>query len=488
MASEKQNQPKAGLNISAKTFVSTVLLLLAIMILAGVLTQVIPQGSFEYETMDGRSVVVPGTYAENPGAAKLPIWRWFTAPFEVLATSKAVTAGMIMLFILLIGGSFLVLEQSGILSHMIFTVIGRFEGKKYQLLAIITFVCMLLGSTMGLFEETVTLVPITVALALMLGWDSLTGIGMSILAVGFGFSAGTLNPFTIGVAQNLADLPMFSGLLLRLVFFAVTYCMLLAFLVRYAKRVEKHPEKSLMHEADAAARQRYQNELAGAGEKDPAKQKALGVFVAALCMVFAYVIVGLFVAGLSDYAMPVMAVCFTAGALVAGRMAGLKKGLFKTFLKGMGSIAPSVLLILLAMSVTHIMETGNIIDTILYYFYDNMVGLGPYVGALALFGLVLLLNFFISGAAAKAFLLIPIIVPLADMIGVTRQTAIQAFALGDGFTNMLYPTNVVLLITLGMMGVPYGKWFRWTWKLQLALLAVSVAALLVAVAIGYGPY
>ncbi|MDL2214026.1 hypothetical protein LJB76_00535 [Clostridia bacterium OttesenSCG-928-O13] len=478
----------AGLNISVKTFVSTVLLLLGIMILAGVLTQVVPQGNFEYRVEDGRSVVVPGTYTEHPDATPLPIWRWFTAPFEVLATSKAVTAGMIMLFILLIGGSFLVLEQSGILSAMIFSVIDRFAGKKYRLLAVITFVCMLVGSTMGLFEETVTLVPITVALAMMLGWDSLTGIGMSILAVGFGFSAGTLNPFTLGVAQNLADVPVFSGLLLRIVFFLVTYGLLTAFLLLYAKKIEKDPTKSLMYEADAAARARYQSEFAAGGGADPQKKKALTIFVAALGVVLVYVVLGFFVSGLSDYAMPVMALCFTVGALAAGRAAGLKKGLARVFFKGMGSIAPSVLLILLAMSVTHIMEVGGIIDTILQFCYLRMEHLSPYAGALAVFALVLVMNFFVGGAAAKAFLLIPIIIPLADMIGITRQTAIQAFALGDGFTNMLYPTNVVLLISLGLMGVPYGKWLRWTWKLQLALVAASVLCLLAAVAIGYGPY
>lgn len=477
-----------GLKISRRTFISTVVLLLCIMILAGVLTRLIPQGSYQYEQLDGREVIIPGSYTESVGADPLPVWRWFTAPVEVLFTDRAVTAVMIMLFIMLIGGSFLVLEQSGILSHIMYSVIQKFENRKYLLLCVMVLICMLLGSTMGLFEETVTLVPITVALALVLGWDSLVGIGISILAVGFGFAAGTLNPFTVGVAQNLAGLPTFSGLGFRAIFFVIVYGVLVTFILRYAKRIEKDPKKSLMYEQDLAARTHYQSVLDNTSGDDPAKKRATGIFVGALLLVFCYILVAFFVPGLSDYAMPVMAMLFTAGALTAGRTAGLRKGLFKTFLKGVGSIAPSVLLILLAMSVTHIMEVGNILDTLLNFFYLQIAHLSPFVGALALFVLVLILNFFIGGAAAKAFLLIPIIVPLAEMISVTRQTAVQSFILGDGFTNMIYPTNVVLLIALGMIGVPWTRWFRWTWKLQLALLVLSVGAMGVAVWIGYGPY
>ena len=488
----ESNKSSGGLNIGAKTFIGTVILLVAIMILAGVLTRVLPQGSYTYAEEDGRHIVVPGTYVERPEAEPLPIWRWFTAPIEVLGTEKAITAGMIMAFILLIGGSFLVLERSGILTHIIYVVIQRFGGRKYQLLAAVTFICMVLGSTMGLFEEVVTLVPITVALAMMLGWDSLTGIGMSILAVGFGFSAGTFNPFTLGVAQRLAELPAFSGLLLRIGFFLVTYGILVTFLIFYARRIEKTPEKSMMYKTDAAMRQRYEDELRTAqmgmdSVQMAAKKRGVQVFGAALGLALLYVAAGFFVRGLSDLAMPVMALLFTAGALIAGRIAGLKKGLVKMFFKGMGSIAPSVLLILLAMSVTHIMEQGGIIDTLLHFFYGKMAGLGPQVGAFAVLGLVLILEFFVSGAASKAFLLLPIIIPLADLIGLTRQTVVQAFVLGDGFTNMLYPTNVVLILVLGMIGVPYGKWFRWTWLLQLALLAASGVCLFLCVAIGYGP-
>lgn len=485
---ETASNESHGLKISRNTFISTVVLLLCIMILAGILTRVIPQGTYEYVDLDGRQVIVPDSYTQFEESSPLPFWRWFTSPVEVLFTDRATTAIMIMLFITLIGGSFLVLEQSGILNYIMYGVIQKYETRKYVLLALIVFICMLLGSTMGLYEETMTLVPITVALALVLGWDSLVGIGMSILAVGFGFAAGTLNPFTVGVAQNLADVPVFSGLGLRVILFAIIYLLLIAFLLRYAKKIEKDPKKSLVYEQDIVTREHYKGVLDTTSGNDPAKKKATQIFVGAIILVFVYIIIAFFVPVMSDFAMPVMAILFTSGALIAGRVSGMKKGLFKSFLKGAGSIAPSVLLILLAMSVTHIMQEGQILDTILNFFYLKIEHLSPFVGALSIFALVLFLNFFVGGAASKAFLLLPIIVPLADMISITRQTAVQAFVLGDGFTNMIYPTNVVLLIALGMIGIPWTKWFRWTWKLQAALLVLSVATLGIAVWINYGPY
>ena len=187
---------KKGFSIGAKTYLATVSILLAILLAAGILTQVIPQGSFEREIVDGREVILADSYAETPDAPRLPVWRWFTAPFEVLAGEDGVTAIMIMVFLLLIGGTFLVLNESGILQCMLSAVIRRYAARKYVMLRVVVLICMLIGSVMGIFEEAVPLAPILVALALSLGWDSLVGLGMSVAAFGFGFAAGTLNPFT----------------------------------------------------------------------------------------------------------------------------------------------------------------------------------------------------------------------------------------------------------------------------------------------------
>lgn len=477
-----------GLKISKKMFLGTAAMLLAIMVLAGILTLVVPQGQFSRAMVDGRETVVPGTYHVVDGQ-RLPVWRWLTAPFEVFASDDASTAILIILFVMLIGGTFLILEKSGVLNHLLNRLITRYSSKKYMLLAAMSLICMLLGSTVGLFEETVTLVPLTVVLAISLGWDSLTGIGMSILSVGFGFAAGTLNPFTIGVTQKLAGLPAFSGFLLRAVLFLAVYAILVVFLLRHARSVEKNPEKSLTYTIDMSLRQRYAGVQADASASVPGLRRATLFFGACLLLVFAYIFAGFFIKALADYSMPVMALLFAIGGIGAGICAGRGTGaVFKDFGRGMLSLLPGAVLILLAMSAKQILLSGGIMDTLLHGAYSAIGSAGPTGAALLLYVFVLLLELVISGSAAKAFLIMPLAVPLSDLIGLTRQTAVQAFSLADGFANMIYPTNAVLLITLGLIGVPYLKWLKWTWKLQLTLAAVSALCLIVAVAIQYGPF
>jgi uncharacterized ion transporter superfamily protein YfcC len=471
-----------GLKISKKMFLGTAGMLLAVMILAGILTLVVPQGQFTRITdASGNSIIpvdqnhtVQSLYTPIVGQ-RLAVWRWVT------------TAVMIIIFIMLIGGTFLILEKSGVLKYLLNRLISRYGPKKYMLLAIMVFVCMLLGSTMGLFEETITLVPITVVLAVSLGWDSLVGIGMSILSVGFGFASGTLNPFTIGITQKLAGLPLFSGLLFRIVLFVVVYAILIFFLLRYAHRVEKDPAKSLVYDLDKSMRQRFSGGDADYQEK-PGVKTATIFFGVCLLIVFAYIVAGFFISSLSEYSMPVMALLFAVGGIGAGIYAGTKAGaVFKDFGKGMLSLLPGAVLILLAMSARQIMQEGRIMDTLLLNAYNAIHGVGPYGAAGLMYLFVLLLEFVISGSSAKAFLVMPLAVPLADLIGLTHQTTVQAFSLADGFANMIYPTNAALLIVLGLTGIPYLKWLKWTWKLQAVLVAVSIACLAVAVAIHYGP-
>jgi len=192
------------------------------------------------------------------------------------------------------------------------------------------------------------------------------------------------------------------------------------------------------------------------------------------------------VPALSSVSLPVMAVLFLAGGLIAAKESHYGGRIGKDFVSGVGGIAPSALLILMAMSVKLIISNGGIMDTILYYASEKVSQMGPYAAILMIFGLVLMLNFFVGSGSAKAFLLIPIIAPLAELVGLTGQMACQAFCFGDGFTNMLYPTNPLLMITLGVTVVSYTKWFKWTIGLQLAMLAVNAAILMLAVFIGYG--
>lgn len=479
------NNNDSGLKISKKSFVSSVLILLVLMLGAGVLTWIIPGGSFERALVDGKEIIQPGTFhfTEDGG---YPLWRWFTAPFEVLWGADAVTVIAIIVFICIIGGVFALLDKSGMLQYIMNGLVRRFEQTKYRLMAVLVLFFMLFGSVFGIFEELVALVPIVILLSRALGWDSLTGLGMSALSAGFGFAAATLNPFTLGVAQELAELPAFSGVGFRLVVFAVCYSVLYGYLYRYAKKIEADPKQSPVYEEDLAYKEQYA--AASTVEtlpNEPYLGKTVKIFTCSLGLVIAYIVAGFFVPALSSVSLPVMAVVFLVGGLLAAKASRYGGRLLHDFVSGVGGIAPSALLIMMAMSVKHIITEGGIMDTILYYVSEAAAGMGTYGAAAVIFLLVLVLNFFVSSGSAKAFLLMPILAPLADLVGLSRQVAVQAFCFGDGFTNMLYPTNALLMISLGLTVVSYPKWFKWTIKLQLLMLAVNMGLLMAAVAIGY---
>lgn len=475
---------QVGLNISVKAFLGAVILLVALIIVAGILTRVLPQGSYVREVTDGHTEIVPGSYQEVEGDP-LPVWRWATAPFEVLASSDSTMAIAIMAFLTLIGGTFYILDKCGMLKHVMGRMIARFESKKYQMLALLAAVFMALGSTIGVFEEAITLVPIAVAISYSLGWDALIGLGISSFAVAVGFASGTFNPFTVGVVQNIAELPMYSGLWLRALVFVLAYGVLILFLMRYAKRIERDPSRSLMAAENDTLRAHYSADVDPAVINDPNLRKSVRVFCFILLGVFAYILLGFFIKSLSDYTLVVMAIGFTAGGFAVGKISKYGNTVFKDFCRGMLSVLPAVLLILLAMGVKQVITAGGVLDTILYKLSSLIDGRSTYGSALLIYAIVLVFNAFIGSASAKGFLLMPLLAPLADMAGVTRQTAVLAFVLGDGFSNVIYPTNAALLVMLGIAGVSWGKWFRWTWKFQLAMLIISIGAICLAVTVGY---
>jgi len=245
----------SGIRISRKAFIQAVLVIFVLMILAGVLTKLVPAGQYARLIENGREVIdaTSFSYKERPN---YPVWRWLTAPVEVLFAEGNSTVIAIILFILLVGVAFAVMDRSGILKLAVGAIIRAAGGRKVTLLLVITFCFMALGGFFGIFEEIIPLVPIVIALAYSLGWDSLTGMGMSVLATNVGFSMAVFNPFTIGVSHRLAGLPMFSGAGLRLVWFFIGYAILAVFLVWHTRRIEQRPEASLVYMEDQSERQR----------------------------------------------------------------------------------------------------------------------------------------------------------------------------------------------------------------------------------------
>lgn len=260
-----------GIQIDKKTVFGITTLLLVIMLLAGVLTQVVPRGEYQ---MDDSGMVINGTYHEFAGdEGKMPWWKIILAPIMVFTSSQITTGIGIVVFIVLIGGTFLILDRSGVLKYIMSSVVRKFEKKKYLLLAVIVFVCMMMSSVVGVLEESLTLVPLAVAISLALGWDSFVGLGISMVSIAFGYTAATFNPFNVGILQTMADLPLFSGLAYRVLFFVCVYVSLVLFLIVYAKKIEKNPEKSLCYESDKELRVRFGAEADDEALNNPALKK-----------------------------------------------------------------------------------------------------------------------------------------------------------------------------------------------------------------------
>lgn len=482
-------ESKAGAQIQSRAFFQSFIILLIIMVLAGILTRVVPPGNYARVIQEGREVIAPDSF-EYTTQPDYPVWRWFLAPIEVLGGSDAALIITIIIFILFVGGAFAVLDKSGILQAGINRMVQAFGGRKYILLLVISLAFMLLGAFFGIFEEVVPLIPIMLALSYYLGWDALVGLGMSILATNLGFSAAITNPFTIGVAQRLAGLPLFSGAGFRVIFFIVVYIIFAIFIVRYARSIERTPEKSPVYKEDLAVRKKYEGmEIAQLSRQKLPQHRALawlGVFLGLILLVL---VIGPVLPAIAEFALPVVGLLFLLGGLGAGRLVGQGwRQVFKALWEGVTGIAPGIVLILMAVSIKHIVVTGEVMDTILYHLSRPFTDVGPYPAAMFIYALALIMEIFIGSGSAKAFLMMPILLPLADLVGVTRQIAVTAYCFGDGFSNLAYPTNPVLLISLGLTVVSYPRWLRWSLKLWFWIIIATAVFLWIAVLIGYGPF
>lgn len=395
----EKNKEKPKMEAGVQSFITAIVVMFAMMVLTYALT-----------------IIIPGGY--------IPFWKWILSPVLVLFAKDSGSMIAIIALLVVLGGVFNTLDKFGVLRLLLDKVTAKFGKSRRVLLAVIPLFFMVIGSAAGTFEECVPLVPVVVALAVRLGWDALTGLGMSILAAGCGFAAGVCNPFTVGVAQELAGLPMFSGMWYRAVAFLIIYILLMLFLLIYVRKIEKPMDEKML-------------EGIGSGN--------------------------------------VRQIAYSSGSRL------WKIGI--TFKEGVVSVLPGVLLILMANSIRFTLLEGNILDVILQGAVSLASGMPRFGVILFIYGLVLILNFFIPSGSAKAFLLMPLIVPLAEAFDISAQLCVVAFAFGDGFSNVFYPTNPVLLISIGLANVSYGTWAKWSGKFQLINLFVTGALLLLGLAI-----
>jgi len=472
MAEKTQEQKqRGGLNIGVKSFITAIAVIFLLMILTYTLTFLIPAGEYARIADENGNLIIDTDQEFTFTEGGLPFWKWILSPFLVLGADGGGLILAIIAFLLVIGGVFNSLDECGLMKYMLQKIVHRFGSARYKLMAVITFFFMAMGAMIGSFEECVPLVPIVVALSVGLGWDTLTGLGMSLLAVGCGFATGVCNPFTVGVAQSLANLPMFSGIWLRLVAFVLIYGILMLFLILHAKKTAaKNIEGT------------EKNEFL----QDPKMDKGLFWFCGILGFGILLVLSSGFITVLQDYTMIIVAVMFLVAGVAATLLCGMSARPFlKSFGKGTMSILPAVLLILMASSIKYTLTEGQILDTLLHWAVGVAGGMPKWCVILFIYLIVLVMNFFISSGSAKAFLLIPLIIPLAQIFGIEPQLCIMAFAFGDGFSNVFYPTNAALLIALGLVNVGYGEWVKYSWKFQILNLLLTSLLLLFGLMIGY---
>lgn len=441
-----------GLNISITSFMAALGILFALMALTYVLTLLIPGGN-------------------------IPFWKWLLSPVLVLGSAQGGTLLAVMIFLLVIGGTFNALDRSGTMDYMLRKIVHAAGHKKYLLLSMVTLFFLSMGAFVGSFEECIPLVPLSVVLAIAMGWDELVGLGMSLGAVACGFSTGVLNPFTTGVAQTLMDLPVFSGISLRLLTYVVIYGCLLLFLIPYAKKCEKR---------NAAEGKNASAEGISAFVRKEHLEASMRFFVGTIGVCLLMILLSVFIPGLSDYLMVLVALFFLVagvGCCICSKIKPRKAASY--FGHGVLSILPSLLLILMAGSIQYTMNEAGIMDTILDFAVSMISGMPKQTGILCVFLFAMIINFFISSGSAEAVLLMPILAPLADVSGISRQLMVLAFNYGDGFSNLIYFTNPCLLIALSLVNVSYGRWIKWSLKLQVMIAVCCCAILLLGTVIGY---
>jgi uncharacterized ion transporter superfamily protein YfcC len=472
--SNNEKEINSDLKFGLKSFITICIILFSIMVFVGILTFIVPAGKY---IIDENGKVVPDSFSFIESTTTLPVWRWVTAPFEALLFGEGnFNIIQIIAVLLVLGGTFKVLDKAGLLSAVVHVIVNKFYNKRYLLIWIITLLMMLLSSCFGLQEELLILFPILLAISKAMRWSKEQAVSLILITTGVGFTTATFNPFTIGVASNLAGISVLDGLWYRALIFVVLYFFTCLYLIFMAKKDEK-----LNLDNEGAQEFEYLTEELSK-EYSKKAQMITALFVAALLVIVVFSIVPV----LADLGlgMVFMALTFVVGTFIIGKKClGSVKETLKGFMVGVKDIAPSIIIILLAFSVKYIAEKGNILHTTFYYCHNYMSKQSPYFSVIILYLIILVFEFFIPGSLAKALLLIPLLT-LAPLPGISVNIIMLAFLFGDGYTNVLYPTCGTLVLGLSLANVSFVSWLKRTGLFQILLFVLSVAFLLLAVYIG----
>ena len=391
-----------------------------------------------------------------------------------------VQAGLIIFFVLMIGGAFGIIQSTGTIDAGIGTVVKAMAGKEKLIIPIVMFIFSLAGAILGIAEEVLPFYPIMIALALALGFDSITGTAMVLLGAGAGFAGAFANPFTIGIAQGISGLPLFSGFAFRVVTYVIILGVTIIYVYRHASKVQKNPESSPTYEED----QKRQHKLDLSQLKEMTGKHKRVFLVLIVGIIFLALGVGLWGFYINE---------LTALFLIIGITAGLAGGLkpnqiAEEFIKGAQELVYGALIIGLATTIMVVMEEGSILDTTIYSLANLVEGLPTVLSGIGMFFVQTLINIFVPSGSGQAAVSMPIMAPMADVVGITRQSAVLAFQFGDGFTNVISPTSGYFMAALAIAGIRWEVWAKWMLPLFLIWSAIGAVLVSISILIDYGPF
>lgn len=452
-------------------------ILFALSALAALATYVVPAHQFErVEGPDGRQVIDPDTYTAVE-ASPTSFLDFMTAIPRGL-----VDAGEVVFFTFIIGGVFMVIRHTGIIENALDRLLRAFAHRRVLLIPVLITLFAALASLIGTQELALVYIPVLLPVVIALGYDSMTAVAIALVGTTAGFTAGVLNPINTGLAQQISGVETFSGAGLRAVLLVVLIALGSLWTIRYAQRSAKDPSRSLLHGDEAEAEKRR---LYGGGQDATPKRMTARQRVSLL---LALPVLAVTVWGVSTqgWFMIEMAGMFVLLMLIIGLVSGLGPSqISSSFSEGMRSVLEGAIIVGVARAVAVLLEDGLILDTIVYSLGEAVSGLPPALAAVGMFAAQTLFNFVVPSGSGQAVVTMPIMAPLADLLDVSRQTAVLAFQLGDGPTNILYPTSGYFMAALAIGGVRWEKWVRFYLPLFAIWVAVAVSFLIFAQLTGW---
>jgi uncharacterized ion transporter superfamily protein YfcC len=452
----------------------TYVLLMGLILVAALCTWITPAGKYDLIKQGNREVIDPNSYhrVEVKPAGITDIFMAFPQGLIEVAD--------IVFYIFIIGGAFGVLNQTGTIEAGINFIVRRIGAKKVLIVPLLTLVFAIGGGSIGIAEETLVFLPALVLLAHSLGYDSLVAGGIALVGANAGFASAFMNPFTVGVAQGIVGLPLFSGIKFRAIVWAIITIVTIIWLTRYAAKVKAKPTISLMYELD-----QQRESIKDQGKIERFTKKHLTVLIVSILAL------GLLAYGAMRWQWGILqlSALFFGLAVVAGPLGGLSfDETARSFIKGAADITYAALVVGLARGILLVLREAYVIDTITHAMATAVQRWPSQISVLGIYLMQNCLNFIVPSGSGQAAVSMPVLAPLGDLLGITRQTNVLCYQFGNGFTNIFTPTQGYFMAGLGILQIPWSKWVRWLLPLLLIWLAIGVGAVLIAHAIHWGPF